>query len=269
MNKALYDRDFLEWTQQQVNYLQKEHWAELDVKNLVEELEALGRSEQRELGSYLQALLMHLLKCQYQPERRTQSWDKTLSNCRDQIQDSLEDTPSLRQLLQDSEWVEKYYRRAPQRCCKGNAKAAGSISLCLSVYHRSDSRFKFLNLIPSRFGEIAMTDRRTITNQVQTLTSDRVKALVLDWLSETSGSLDDFEHLLEDEFRSPNAAALNAAALEYGQIDEALTFQPMTELEMVESSLQVLEDYKKTGNGVSHEQVRKWLDSLGTDHLRP
>jgi methylthioribose-1-phosphate isomerase len=46
----LYDRDFLEWTQQQAEYLQKGRWAALDVKNLIEELETLGRSEQRELG---------------------------------------------------------------------------------------------------------------------------------------------------------------------------------------------------------------------------
>lgn len=50
---ALYDQDFLEWTQQQAEYLRKRYWARLDVENLVEELEALGRSEQRELGSSL------------------------------------------------------------------------------------------------------------------------------------------------------------------------------------------------------------------------
>jgi hypothetical protein len=50
---ALYDEDFLEWTQQQAEYLRKGHWAGLDVENLVEELEALNRSEQREIGSDL------------------------------------------------------------------------------------------------------------------------------------------------------------------------------------------------------------------------
>ncbi len=59
----------------QAEYLRKGYWAGLDVENLVEELEALGRSEQRELGSYLQVLLVHILKCQYQPEQRTKSWD--------------------------------------------------------------------------------------------------------------------------------------------------------------------------------------------------
>ncbi|MBW4538349.1 MAG: DUF29 domain-containing protein [Myxacorys chilensis ATA2-1-KO14] len=123
MSKAtLYDQDFLQWTQQQAEYLRNGCWAGLDVENLAEELEALGRSEQRELGSYLQILLMHLLKCQYQPERRTKSWDDTLSNCRDKIQDCLEDTPSLQRFLQDSEWVEKYYRRARRDAARETQK---------------------------------------------------------------------------------------------------------------------------------------------------
>jgi len=115
---ALYNKDFLLWTEQQVNHLRQGRWAELDVEHLTEELEALGRSEQRELGSYLQVLLMHLLKCQYQPERRTSSWNNTLSNCRDGIQDCLEDTPSLQRFLQDAEWVQKYYRRARREAVK-------------------------------------------------------------------------------------------------------------------------------------------------------
>jgi Domain of unknown function DUF29 len=119
MSKATnYKQDFLLWTEQQAEYLKKGRWAELDIEHLVEELETLGRSEQKELGSYLQVLLMHLLKCQYQPEPRTKSWDNALSNCRDKIQDCLEDTPSLQRFLQDSVWIQKYYRRA----CRDTAK---------------------------------------------------------------------------------------------------------------------------------------------------
>lgn len=69
---APYEQDFLIWTQQQAEYLKKGYWSELDVKNLIEELESLGRSEQKELSSYLQVLVMHLLKCQYQPEKEHQ-----------------------------------------------------------------------------------------------------------------------------------------------------------------------------------------------------
>lgn len=120
---ASYEQDFLTWTQQQAEHLQKGRWAELDVKNLIEELEALGRSEQKELSSYFQVLVMHLLKCQYQPEKRTPSWNNTLSNCRDKIQDCLEDTPSLQRFLQDSEWIEKYYRRARRDAAKETQKS--------------------------------------------------------------------------------------------------------------------------------------------------
>jgi hypothetical protein len=105
-----------------------------------------------------------------------------------------------------------------------------------------------------------MTHQQTIAHHIEALDSERVKALVLDWLSKTSGSLSDFERLLESE---PQNADI--AALEYGQLDEALTFQPMTDVEMVESSLHVLEEYKRTGNAVSHEQFSEWLDGLGTD----
>ncbi len=107
-----YDQDFWLWTQQQVDLLKSERWTELDVDHLIEELETLGRSEQRELGSYLQVLLLHLLKCQYQPERRSKSWAQTILNCRDQIADCLEDSPSLQRFLLDPEWLQKYYRRA-------------------------------------------------------------------------------------------------------------------------------------------------------------
>lgn len=130
MSKAtLYNQDFLLWTQQQAECLKTGRWAELDVENLVEELEALGRSEQKELGSYLQVLLMHLLKCQYQPERKTKSWVNTISNCRNKIQDSLEDTPSLQRFLEDWEWIEKYYRRARRDAANETQKAIGIFPL--------------------------------------------------------------------------------------------------------------------------------------------
>lgn len=115
---TLYDRDILLWTQRQAECLKTGRWAELDIEHLVEELEALGRREQKELGSYLQILLIHLLKCQYQPERKTKSWENTIANCRDKIQDCLEDTPSLQRLLQDAAWVQKYYRRARRDAAK-------------------------------------------------------------------------------------------------------------------------------------------------------
>jgi Domain of unknown function DUF29 len=69
---------------------------------------------------------MHLLKCQYRPEKRTPSWNATLSRCRDKIQDCLEDTPSLQRFLHDSECVAKYYRRARRDAAKETQMAAAT-----------------------------------------------------------------------------------------------------------------------------------------------
>ncbi len=120
---TLYSQDFLQWTQGQIDSLRHGRWSDLDIENLIEELEDLGRSEQRELGSYLRVLMMHLLKWQYQPERRTASWQITITNCRDSIQDCLEDAPSLQQFLNDADWRQKYYRRAHRDAAKETQKA--------------------------------------------------------------------------------------------------------------------------------------------------
>jgi predicted DNA-binding ribbon-helix-helix protein len=120
--EQLYNRDFHLWTQQQIACLQQAQWTGLDVENLVEELADLGRSEQKELGSYLKVLIMHLLKWQYQPERRTKSWDVTIANCRDNLQDCLEDSPSLKRFLKDDNWIAKYYRRARRDAAKETEK---------------------------------------------------------------------------------------------------------------------------------------------------
>jgi hypothetical protein len=118
LTRSLYDRDFLAWLEEQQQHLRSEDWTQIDRENLLEELEALGRSEQRELGSYFQVLLMHLLKWEYQPENRSRSWATTIANCRDQIEDCLEDMPSLTRNFQDPVWMEKYYRRARRDAAK-------------------------------------------------------------------------------------------------------------------------------------------------------
>jgi hypothetical protein len=92
---TLYDRDFYSWIQQQAALLRQGQWSELDVTNLVEEIEAMGRSEKRELKSRLAVLLAHLLKWQYEPNYRSKSWHATIREQRLEITECLEDNPSL------------------------------------------------------------------------------------------------------------------------------------------------------------------------------
>lgn len=93
---TLYDDDFYGWSQEQANLLRTKRFNELDAENLLEEIEAIGRSERRELESRLEKLLSHLLKWQYQPSRRVKSWLLTIKEQRRKFVDCLNENPSLR-----------------------------------------------------------------------------------------------------------------------------------------------------------------------------
>jgi hypothetical protein len=97
--RSLYDRDFVGWTEQVAEALRQENWAGLDVENLIEEIEALGKSDRRAMKSRLEVLLMHLLKWQFQPEMRSRSWEATILEQRMRIAEILEDSPSLKNYL--------------------------------------------------------------------------------------------------------------------------------------------------------------------------
>ncbi|WP_263064712.1 DUF29 domain-containing protein [Dickeya dadantii] len=96
-----YDNDFYGWTQEQANLLRSGRLAELDIHNLLEEIEAMGRSERRELESRLQVLFMHLLKWEYQPSHRGKSWQLTIEEQRRKATRVLSENPSLKSRLQD------------------------------------------------------------------------------------------------------------------------------------------------------------------------
>jgi Domain of unknown function DUF29 len=97
--RSLYDRDFVGWTEQMVAALRQRDWAALDVENLIEEVEALGKSDRRAIKSRLEVVLMHLLKWQFQPKARCRSWQATILEQRLRIADILEDSPSLKKYL--------------------------------------------------------------------------------------------------------------------------------------------------------------------------
>ncbi|MBG1270026.1 DUF29 domain-containing protein [Nostoc sp. WHI] len=108
--KNLYEQDFYLWTQTLAQQLKENNFNEIDIPNLVEEIESMGRSEKRELKNRLIVLLMHLLKWQYQPEKRSESWRSTISEQRICIETLLEDSPSLQPLL--VEVFEDCYQKA-------------------------------------------------------------------------------------------------------------------------------------------------------------
>jgi Domain of unknown function DUF29 len=99
---TLYDQDFYAWTQRQIELLQVQQWNQVDIENLIEELDSLGKQQRQELRNRLGVLLGHLLKWRYQPEGRSRSWTGTIREQRRRIKEHLTDNPSLNSYLAEA-----------------------------------------------------------------------------------------------------------------------------------------------------------------------
>jgi Domain of unknown function DUF29 len=105
--KSLYEDDFYGWTTDTAKALKRRDFKSIDMVNLIEEIESMGRSEARELESRLGVLLMHLLKWEYQWLMRSKSWINTIDVQRARTQRVLDKNPSLRPRL--PEIIEEAY----------------------------------------------------------------------------------------------------------------------------------------------------------------
>ena len=98
-NAVDYEEDFYAWTMEQAQLLRSGEFSELDIENIAEELETMGRSDKREIESRLTVLLAHLLKWQLQVGLRSKSGSGTIREQRQRIEDLLAESPSLRPLV--------------------------------------------------------------------------------------------------------------------------------------------------------------------------
>jgi Domain of unknown function DUF29 len=98
---GLYERDFYLWLQGTIKSLTEGRYMELDIPNLIEEIEAMGRSERSSLKSNLVIILLHLLKWKYQPTKRSVSWELSIIEHRRRLRDIFENSPSLKRYFED------------------------------------------------------------------------------------------------------------------------------------------------------------------------
>jgi hypothetical protein len=98
----LYETDFYAWTLEQSQLLQQGKWQALDIENLVEEIESLGKQQRQELRNRLGVLIGHLLKWDYQSERRSKSWKATIREHRKEVLRLMKENPSLQPYLQEA-----------------------------------------------------------------------------------------------------------------------------------------------------------------------
>lgn len=125
LTQNLYETDFYSWTQEQAKLLRHQQWNQLDLPNLIEEIESLGKQQRAELRNRLNVLIGHLLKWEYQAKRRSRSWLMTIRVQRRDIQELLEENPSLKPYLEEA--LQKIYE-------SGRDLAVGETNLPLKTF---------------------------------------------------------------------------------------------------------------------------------------
>ncbi len=69
-----YESDVVAWAKEQAAFIRAGHFDQLDLAHIAEEIEDVGKSEQRELASRMAVLLAHILQWKFQPQKRCMSW---------------------------------------------------------------------------------------------------------------------------------------------------------------------------------------------------
>lgn len=109
---AKYETDVVAWASEQARLIRAGRFDLLDLEHIAEEIEDVGKSEQRELANRMAVLLAHLLKWQFQPDRQGSSWARTIKEQRKGVIRRLDETPSLKAKLVDSSWWDSVWSDA-------------------------------------------------------------------------------------------------------------------------------------------------------------
>jgi predicted DNA-binding ribbon-helix-helix protein len=120
-----YDDDTYSWAFEQAALLRAGKWSELDIEHLADEIEDVGKSEKWKLESALRLVLMHLLKWDHQPDKRTRSWTLSIAVHRKTAARMLRENPGLKGVL--AEVLANAYDTA-------RLDASGETDLDLSVF---------------------------------------------------------------------------------------------------------------------------------------
>lgn len=108
--RQLYDSDFYAWINEQTAPPRAGKTDEIDLANLAEEIECLGKRERREFVCRLRILMRRLLKWENLPDGRGGSLKSSIRIARNKLADRLDDSPSLK--LQAPSLIEWAYEDA-------------------------------------------------------------------------------------------------------------------------------------------------------------
>ena len=108
--KASYDRDLYSWAVEQAALLRAGRIAEADALNIAEELDDVGNEQYDKLESAIGVILLHLLKWDHQPERRSRSWRSSVVVQRNHAEKVLRKNPGLKPHVREA--IEDAYKNA-------------------------------------------------------------------------------------------------------------------------------------------------------------
>ncbi|WP_250466447.1 DUF29 domain-containing protein [Caballeronia sp. GAFFF2] len=107
-----YEQDVVAWAEEQAALLREGKLSAIDIEHIAEEIEDVGKCEQRELASRMSVLLAHLLKWRFQPERRSTSSRFTIRTQRKDVMYVLREAPSLEGKFDDADWIDLIWSKA-------------------------------------------------------------------------------------------------------------------------------------------------------------
>ena len=99
---------------------------------------------------------------------------------------------------------------------------------------------------------------KLLQSQIQSMSSDRGKSIVLFWLETKEKTIVEFEQLVE-----------NSNEDEWLELDDFQPTQLLNDEEMITESLPIFTDYRQNPKGIAHDTVKKWSHSLGRDDELP
>jgi predicted DNA-binding ribbon-helix-helix protein len=99
---ARHDNDLYSWAVEQAALLRAGRIAEADALAIAEELDDVGHEQYDKLESALRVILLHLLKWDFQPERRSRSWRASIAVQRKHVEKILRKNPGLKPLVEEA-----------------------------------------------------------------------------------------------------------------------------------------------------------------------
>jgi hypothetical protein len=107
-----YDTDVVAWANEQAALLRAGKFSALDIEHIADEIESVGRSEQRDLADNVALLVSSVLKWHYQPGRRSSARRRVIRELRRIVDLQLQMTPTLSNSLTDTHWAERVWAGA-------------------------------------------------------------------------------------------------------------------------------------------------------------